>query len=338
MALNLASLSSDRSVPSLFKSLSQMNYDPDSSEAVTSPSLGSNSTTTPSAGARYAGPGPPKSWIRTTDQDVQDTPKWRGEALSLIFSHIPDSPSTRFNTSKPEPQQTRKQSIVPPLTLVCLRHLLSLTSPSEFIQCVVPYLPSHLRLDLVRDTAIHSPLPPSSLFSLLGEEGHVAGELLVVGAAASLPEGYLLRNSLTADIDDAEMPSDNNEKDIIASDWDAEGDTPEVLNTFILVSTPLAPTTLLRLPLTIKSMALINLPFSAPLHRLPSVCPLLEVLDLSYNTWLAEGSQDGQKILNSIDWRRWNQLRVLGFRGCHFPHGMIVKLNKGRWDDVQVIQ
>lgn len=336
MGLHLASLSSDGRVPSLFKSLSKLNYDTDSSEAVTSPGLGPNPTTTPSAGARsYAGPGPPKSWIRTADQDVRDTPKWRGEALSLIFSHIPDSPSNRFN--KPEPQQTRKQSMVPPLTLVCMRHLLSLTSPSEFIQCVVPYLPSHLRLDLVRDTAVHSPLPSSSLFSLFGEEGHV--ELLVVGPAASLPEGYLLRNSPTAghDVDDVEMPSDNSEK-TQANDWDAEGDTPESLNTFILVSTPLAPSALLRLPLTVQNMALINLPFSIPLHRLPGICPLLEVLDLSYNTWLAEDSQDGQKILNSIDWRRWNQLRVLGFRGCHFPHGVIVKLNKGRWDDVQVIQ
>ena len=337
MSLNLASLSSDRSVPSLFKSISKMNYETDSSEAVASLSLGSNPTTTPSAGARYAGPGPPKSWIRTTDQDVRDTPKWRGEALSLIFSHIPDSPSNRFN--KPEPQETRKQSIVPPLTLVCLRHLLSLTSPSEFTQCVVPFLPSHLRLDLVRDAAIHSPLPSSSLFSLFGEEGHIAGELLVVGPTASLPEGYLLRKSPTAgrNIDDAEMPLDNSKKDQ-ANDWDAEGDTPDILNTFILVSTPLASSALLRLPLTIKNMVLINLPFPLSLHRLPSICPLLEVLDLSYNTWLAEGSQDGEKILNSIDWRRWNQLRVLGFRGCHLPHDIIVKLNKGRWDDVQVIQ
>ena len=313
-----------------------MDYNTDSTEAFASLGLGSsNATTTPSAGARYAGPGPPKSWIRT-EQDVQDTPEWREEALSLIFSHMPGPPQNRFN--KPE-QQTRRQLTVPPLTLVCLRHLLALTSPSEFAQYVVPYLPSHLRRDLVRDAAVHSPLPSSSLFSLFGEEGHVAGELLVVGPAASSPERYFLRNSLTTDhdIDYVEVPLDNSEKDQ-ADDWDAEGDTPEFLNTFILVSAPLSPSVFLCLPPTITNMALIHLPFSIPLHRLPSTCPLLEVLDLSYNTWLAEGSQDGQKILNIVDWRRWNQLRILGFRGCYVPDSMIVKLNTGRWDVVQVIQ
>ncbi len=334
MHLNPVSLSSNRNLPSIFRSLSKINYDTDPTEAFASLGLGSNPRTTPSVGARlYAGPGPPKSWIRTAGQDVQDTPEWREEALSLIFSRIHDAPSNRFNRS-----EQQKQLSVPSLTLVCLRRLLSLTSSSEFIQHVVPYLPSHLRRDLVRDAAVHSPLPSSSLFSLFGREGHVSGELLIVGPAASLPEGYLLRNSPTTGHNTAETSSSGGAGGDQAGDWEAEGDTPDFLSTFILLSTPLSSSALLRLPLTITDMALVHLPCSIPLHRLPGICPLLEVLDLSFNAWLAEGSQDGQKILNSVDWRRWNYLRILGLRGCYVPDGMIVKLNKGRWDDVHVIQ
>lgn len=319
MHLSSVSLSSNRNLPSIFRSLSTINYDTDSTET--------------SVGARsYAGPGPPKSWIRTVEQDDQDTPEWREEALSLIFSYIPDAPSNRFN--RPEQQ---KQLSLPSLTLVCLRRLLSLTSPSEFIQHVVPYLPSHLRRYLVRDAAVHSPLPSSSLLSLFGKEGHISGELLIVGPAASLPEGYLLRNSPTTGYDAAEMSSSNDTDEDQADDWEAE-DTPEFLTTFILLSTPLSSCALSCLPLTITDMALVHLPFSIPLHRLPGICPLLGVLDLSFNAWLAEGSPDGQKILNIVNWRRWNHLRILGLRGCYIPDGMIVKLNKGRWDDVRVIQ
>jgi Ran GTPase-activating protein (RanGAP) involved in mRNA processing and transport len=85
-------------------------------------------------------------------------------------------------------------------------------------------------------------------------------------------------------------------------------------------------------------MALLNLPTPIALHRLPGVCPLLEVLDLSYNIWLSSTSRNAPKILERVEWCRWNCLRVLGLRDCLISDEMLQKLNKGRWDDVQVVE
>ncbi|KAF8634085.1 hypothetical protein AX15_001087 [Amanita polypyramis BW_CC] len=280
--LSLTSLSSNstsgnRGLPSLPKDISKLDYDTDPTEAFRSLRLGPANPTRsqfpPLAGARYAGPKPPKSWRRVSGRETYETPEWRAEALSLVFSCI----TTTATTTVPDggsrltvEGQATSQSRVPSLALVCLRRLLSLTSSSEFAETVVPYLPPHLRRDLMRDATVHSPLPGSMLFSLCGKEGHVAGELIVVGPAASLPEAYFSRDGSL-------------ERGKGQSDWDEEGDTTEFLNTFVLMSARLASSTLLRLPATIVNMALVHLPDPISLHRLPIVCPLLETLDLSYN-------------------------------------------------------
>ncbi|KAK2466702.1 hypothetical protein APHAL10511_000960 [Amanita phalloides] len=330
--LNLASLlvpSGNRGLSSLPKGLSSVDHDIDPTEAFASLRLGPSRRPRPSGAEQCAGPVAPKSWTRTPDYDARSTPGWRAEALSLIFSHDLNTSLTRKQAHDDRDDRGARANnpTLPSLTLLCLRCLLSQTSSSEFVQYAVPYLPPHLRRLLVRDTIIRSPLPDSSLFALCGPEGHVAGELVVVGPAASLPEGYFQRNAYNEDENDLGR----------LDDWDTN-DTPEFLHTLVLVSTPLTPSTLLHLPPTITNLVLIHLPTSIQLYRLPTLCPLLEILDLSYNVWLAQNAQDATKLLDSVDWGRWAHLRILGLRGCYIPENMIVKLNKGRWDDVQVVR
>ncbi len=69
-------------------------------------------------------------------------------------------------------------------------------------------------------------------------------------------------------------------------DWETEESTEEPLLSLILVSTHLPTTILFALPPSITRLALIDLPTPIPLHRLPKLCPMLILLDLSYNKWL----------------------------------------------------
>jgi len=242
--------------------------------------------------------------------DISTTSAWRARALDLIFGY-----------------HRSKSSAVPPLTQLCLRILASFPS-SEFAEHVVPFLPSHLCRDLVRYTAIHTPLPPSKLYAIYTHANHADGELLIVGPQTTLADDFFIRGNHSS--------HSSTSQDL--SDWDSEKAMPPSLRTFILVSTPMAVSTILSLPPTITHMALLNLPTPIALHRLPRVCPLLEVLDLSYNTWLSSTSKDASKILKRVDWSRWNCLRVLGLRECLISDEMLQKLNRGRWDDVQVVE
>ncbi|KAF8635499.1 hypothetical protein AX17_003889 [Amanita inopinata Kibby_2008] len=331
--------SNSRSLPSLPKDLFKLDYNDDPTRSLASLRLEPDSPHRASP-LKCSGPKPPKSWRRSAERDVCETQEWRAEALSLIFSHLPDT--ARIPLCHTQRSQTKTKGWVPPLTLICLRHLLDLTSTYEFTHVIVPHLPIHLRRDLVRDTAIYSPLSDAKLYSLCGKDGHVGGELIVVGPAASLPEGYFLRNTISGRHGDAlaerQSPTYDDGDDAQLDDWDADQHTPELLQTLVLVSTRLAPSTLLSLPATITHMSLIHLPVPIPLHRLPTVCPLLELLDLSHNAWLSDEAQDAAKLLDRVDWGRWSYLRILGFRGCCIPKGMLDKLNRGRWDDVQIVQ
>jgi hypothetical protein len=257
---------------------------------------------------RCSGPEPPQSWV-ASEVDIYTTSTWRAHALDLILGHCGS-----------------KSAAVPPLTQLCLR-ILAAFQTSEFVEDVVPFLPSHLCRDFIRYTAVHAPLPPSKLYAMYAREGHADGELLIVGPQATLRADFFVQcNSL-----DTSTSQD-------LSDWESEKSMPPSLSTFILMSTPMAISIVLSLPPTITHIALLNLPAPIALHRLPGVCPLLEVLDLSYNTWLSSTSRDASKILERVEWGRWQRLRVLGLRNCFMSDEILQKLNKGRWDDVQVVE
>ncbi|KAF5380892.1 hypothetical protein D9615_004027 [Tricholomella constricta] len=258
------------------------------------------------------GPEAPKSWTLTSKEVAEeDTPVWRARAVSLVLPSPPPIPS---------------------LSNLCLRVLAAL-STQQFKQDIIPHLPSHLQRDLVRQSAIYSPLSSAKLYALCEPDGHTDTELVVVGPNATLRDDYFIR--ATRDTDNVDSHSNNKED----ASWDSERECDvDPLRTFVLMSTRLATSSLLSLPPTITRMALINLPTPIALHRLPGTCPLLVVLDLSYNTWLGLKSGSAEKILDRVEWSRWSHLRVLGLRECHVSIGMLVKLNRGRWDDVEIVQ
>ncbi|KAG5342822.1 hypothetical protein C0989_008772 [Termitomyces sp. Mn162] len=233
---------------------------------------------------------------RIPSTTAAQTPAWRSHALSLVIPALPG---------------------VPTLTNLCLRVLASLPA-HEFTHDIVPWLPPHLRRDLVRHTAIHAPLGDAKLWALYEPDGHADTELIVVSPQATLSNDYFIRSATPR------------------SDWDTDSGA-EPLGTLVLVSTYLATSTLLSLPPTITRMALVNLPAAIPLHRLPNTCPLLVVLDLSYNSWLSV-VEESEKALEWVEWKRWSKLSILGLRGCAVSSTLIGKLNTGRWDDVEVVQ
>ncbi|KAG7447912.1 uncharacterized protein BT62DRAFT_1074446 [Guyanagaster necrorhizus] len=244
----------------------------------------------------WSGPKPPKSWR------MEITSAMRANMLSLLLS-------------------VSSQASVPSLTLLCLRRISSMPT-NEFIHDIIPFVPPHLRCQLLRDTALHFPLPNPKLYALCEPEGTADGELIIVGPTQSLHNGFFLHSAREGAYQTA---------------WDEEEWSPSPLHTFILLSTPLSTSTLLTLSPTITHMALINLPNALPLHRLPGICPLLVVLDLSYNVWLHLASKEATKILDRVQWNRWTHLRKLGFRDCYVYDGLLAKLNQGKWDDVQVV-
>ena len=96
--------------------------------------------------------------------------------------------------SDEQPKQSSRRAAfprtgVPSLVELCLESLLDYCRGRYFAEILVPYLPLHLRRTLLRWTAVHSPLPTSKLLSLSEPEGHINGELIVVGPQASLTTG-----------------------------------------------------------------------------------------------------------------------------------------------------
>ncbi|EPQ58089.1 hypothetical protein GLOTRDRAFT_126574 [Gloeophyllum trabeum ATCC 11539] len=281
----------------------------------------------------------PKSWRKASRTEGINTKgsSWRAEALSVIFNHIPDSTgltSHILHNTLPQSPSRRPPPLpaVPPLSAICFRIVLSLyASVQEFEEEVVPYLAPHLRRDLLRYTSVYSPLTNSKLYALC-EDGHADGELIIAGPHNSL------RTDLWSDNTPFEADTDDNEEDEDWS-WDTPGsydpsDSP--LHTLVLLSSPLSVPTFLTLPPTLTHLALLALPRSVPVHRLPGICPLLEVLDLSYNKWIGRAGV-GEKALGRVEWGRWRRLEVLGLRGCVVGPEDLRGLNKGRWVDVQVV-
>jgi len=183
--------------------------------------------------------------------------------------------------------------------------------------------------------------------------------MIVVGPDAVLKDDHFIRSHNRSHPEDAlDADASTQEGDW---DWDTEDvDTNVPLTTLILLNTSLSSSTLFSLPPTLTHIAFINLSTPVPLHRLPNVCPLLVMLDLSYNPWLGanfNGGDEGQGLsglfgepqqprnpsvkaivdLGRVYWHRWNHLKVLGFRGNYVPDGFMNRVNEGRWDDVEVV-
>lgn len=347
----------------------------------TSPSPPPKSTTSPNADDSHpdgtsfrppAGPTPPKSWRLNTSKDIRESATWRAEALSLVFSqlrgqsqdpdpsssHLPSASSNVYDRDEKTYQYVTPR--IPPLSLLCLQLFLTTCTTSEFRDEIVPYIPSHLRKDLIRFTAIHSPLSSARLYALWEPYGHTDGEIIVVGPGAVLKDNHFIRSYSGAGITPPSEHDDTASTQEEDWDWDVEDtDTNPPLTVLILLNTSLASSTVFSFPPTLTHLALINLSTPVPIHRLPSICPLLVVLDISYNTWLGanfSGDGEGRSIvgvlgepqqprdptikavvdMGRVDWLRWSHLKVLGFRGNYVPEDLVSTVNEGRWDDVDV--
>lgn len=290
-------------------------------------------------------PGP--SWSRLfgegaeppTEEDI-DKLIWRMKALSLLYSHLPPSPGSAV----------RLQGNIAPLTQMCFRALLSIYSGDEFVEDLVPALPPHLRRDMLRWSAAYMPLPSAKLYALC-EDGHADGELIVIG-----PQASLLRDHFKQSTRITHVRSDghnNIERDNFAAEeegddsWDSPSHAyaPSPLYCLALVSVTLSISTLLTFPPTLTHLALLGLSEPAPVHRLPRICPLVEIFDLSFNPWLNQNvagkaileEESEESIVRRVEWSRWTRLRVLALRECGVKEDLIPFVNGSRWVDVEII-
>lgn len=266
-----------------------------------------------SSATTYSGPAPPKSWT-SNQQDGRETAAWRSQALSLAASYI----NGFIDFSQP-----------PSLALICLKILLTKCAPAEVREEIVPFIPTHLRRDFIRYSAVHFPLSDWKLDVLFYPDGHADGEILVVGPKVSLRDDYFLRASHELQFNARHPPPEE--------DWEEDCSSAKLLQSLLILSTRLSASTFLTLPPTLTHVALINIQNPIPLHRFPKICPLLKFLDLSYNRWFGQPEGEGISMLDRVEWTRWIHLRVLGLRECHIPEDMLQKVNRGRWDDVAIV-
>lgn len=194
---------------------------------------------------------------------------------------------------------------------------------------------------------MYYPLSNSKLYALCDPEGHVDGELIIIGPQATLRADHFRKIALSCGYGRNQGTGDGGLEPLLTLtdtntevEWDASQSSPMPLQTFILVSCHISTPTLFTLPPTLTSLALVNLPYPVPLHRLPGICPLLSILDLSFNRWLMTRGTNAQvgHPLDRIGWSRWNKLRVLALRGCHPSVAIVETVNRGRWTDVEIIQ
>ncbi len=263
----------------------------------------------------------PRSWVVAAPPVKKfEGPEWRETALSLFFAQI-------GGFSGPRPMDATP--VVPRLGELCLRVVLKYCGTNaDVLKDLVPCLGPHLRKQLVRICAIHCPLPSASLRVLLGEEhNQIDGELIVM-EPTSPPRPELFQ---------AEQGQAQTDLEGL---WDAEtGDIPgpRPLTALAILSTALPVPTLLAFPPSITHLTLVHLSAPIPLHRLPDKCPLLEMLDISYNLWLGDQTWGGERALERVAWHRWAFLKVLGCRECEIAPNELRKVNEGRWDDVMIV-
>lgn len=241
-------------------------------------------------------------------KEVQDkeSPEWRSSALSLVLDGLGVG-----------------HTAVPSLSDLCMKVLLDEFSELEdFEQALLPFLPLHLKYILQRYAALHTPLPTPKLRALVGESGHINGELIVVG-----PDANLCRGGVSS-------------KPPVGSSQNWEAEDPFVdsfeFRTLALVSIDLPLRTLLSLPRSLTRIALVDISTAPPIFRLPTLCPLIVVLDLSFNSWLKDTDRS-HSILGMVNWEKWNELDVLGLRGCSVREDTLGRVNQRRWVDVRII-
>lgn len=257
----------------------------------------------------------PRSWaVTSAPAKAFEDPEWRETALSLFFGGSAGANPT---------------AAVPRLGEFCLRVILRCCgTDADVLKDLVPYLGPHLRKQLMRMCAVQCPLPSASLRVLLGEEhNQVDGELIVVEPTSPLrPELF-----------QPERARDQKDPEGL---WDAETHdglgSQQPLTALAIVSATLPIPTFLALPPSVTHLTLVHLSTPIPLHRLPDKCPLLEMLDISYNLWLGE-PQIGERALERVAWQRLAYLKVLGCRGCGIALEELRKVNEGRWDDVTIV-
>lgn len=298
-----------------------------------------------------AGPLPPKSWTLNSKKEAKGTAAWRAEALALVLSHRIDPLAAPWTSDSILPLTPRNPKFktfiprIPSLSLLCFQILLATCTMSEFQDEIVPYIPPHLRKNLIRFTAIHSPLSTAHLYVLWEPVGHADGEVIVVGPNAALKDNSFSR-SHSSDIVIAEG---------LSKDWDWDWDTEEAdrslpLYSLVFLNTSISSSTFFSFPPTLTHLALINMSTPVPLHRLPYICPLIIILDVSYNAWLSANFVSNDRLreqqppqdtpivdLRRVDWSRLNHLKVLGFRGNYVPENFLECVNKGRWDEITVV-
>ncbi|KAG1827177.1 uncharacterized protein BJ212DRAFT_1257429 [Suillus subaureus] len=281
---------------------------------------------------RVAGPDPPRSWttlssypkIKEVDLSDINSPTGRKHALDLVFS--PDGNASVHPPGTSASLRSPQMGEFPTLVLLSL-HVIRMACSGYELAEIRPYIPPHLRRVLMRHSAINCPLSQIELNAICGEEGHADGELVVVGPHATLRSDHFRRIH----------SSRESERAAEESTWESlaiQESEPSALFSLTLLSTPLT-FALSDLPPTITCLTLINIPKPVSLQWLPLYCPLVSLLDLSYNNWLIPAS--GEKLLQDCPWKKLRYLKVLGLRGCHVSSTLLSQVNRGRWDDVDVI-
>ena len=312
----------------------------------------------------------PRSWAVaaatvTTAPGVKEfeseDPTWRATALSLFFAQS-DSVSDLASASTAESESHRR---CPSLAEYCLRvlleHCYASGSDVRTLEELGSFLAPHHRKEAVRMCAVQRPLSGARLRALLGGGGrnYVEGELVVVQPASPLrPDMFRTQNQTHVHMqvndhqlqlhhksgpeepDDAEADhTDSTVNAAVESDWQEEESEreQEPLTAVAIVSTTLSIPVILALPSSLTRLALVHLSAMIPIHRLPDKCPLLELLDISYNPWLAEPAWGGERVLERVAWGRWAYLKVLGCRECGVILEELRKVNEGRWEDVRIV-
>ena len=272
--------------------------------------------------------------------------------------------------------RTLRSRRCPSLAECCLRVLLEYCASSDAdadvttLEELASFLAPHHRKEAVRMCAVRSPLSGARLRALLGEgRNYVEGELVVVQPASPLrPEMFRSRTQTRTHAhmrvddrqhqyphqhqhehesgseehwqgDDAEADPDHAGSTVTdaESDWQESEQEQEALTAVAIVSTTLSIPVLLALPSSLTCLALVHLSAPIPIHRLPDKCPLLELLDISYNPWLAEPAWGEERALERVEWERWAYLKVLGCRNCGITLEELTKVNEGRWEDVRIV-
>ena len=255
--------------------------------------------------------------------------------------------------------QTRATVVVPCLAELCLRVLLThYGAGADVLAELAPHLAPHHRKRLMEICAVQSPLSSACLRVLLlqtttagdrhdGSDARhvhynynqVDGELIIVEPATPpRPELFLVDDDRSAGLGQTGKVAEGRRWDAEAGD--DEGDVPggsQPLTALAIVSTVLPTLTFLALPPSLTRLALVHLSAPVPLHRLPDKCPLLELLDISYNWWLGELVWGGERVLERVAWGRWEYLKILGCRDCGVTSEELRKVNEGRWDDVTIV-